>query len=107
MRASQDELRSPRRWGGLGVSGALTFPDGRDGRCGSPHWGYVIRGALRVSYPDHEEVVTAGDAYYVAPGHLEIILQDAELVDFSPSRTTAPEPGPPAAAPTIEGASRP
>jgi hypothetical protein len=107
MRASQDELGSPRRWGGLGVTGARTFSDGHDGRCDSPHWGYVVRGALRVSYPDHEEVVVAGDAYYVAPGHLGIALQDAELVDFSPSGATVPGPGPAVAAPTTEGASRP
>jgi hypothetical protein len=49
-----------------------------------PHWGYVIRGALRVEYPDHEELISAGDAYYVAPGHLDIHLVDAELVDFGP-----------------------
>ena len=54
-----------------------------------PHWGYVIRGALRVEYPDHEELVSAGDAYYVAPGHLDIQLVDAELVDFAPRGPSA------------------
>lgn len=44
----------------------------------------MIRGVLRVAYPDHDEVISAGDAYYVAPGHLDIYLGDAELVDFGP-----------------------
>jgi hypothetical protein len=35
-----------------------------DGRCPCPHWGYVIKGRLRVKYTDHEEVLSAGEVYY-------------------------------------------
>ena len=55
-----------------------------DDRCSCPHWGYVIKGRLRVRYKDHEEVLSAGDAYYMAPGHLPIFDEDTELVEFSP-----------------------
>src|SRR5438874_11839862 len=41
-----------------------------DDRCQCPHWGYVIRGRMRVLYPGREEVIGAGEVYYMEPGHL-------------------------------------
>ncbi len=55
-----------------------------DGRCPCPHWGYVIRGRLRVRYPDHDEVISAGDVYYLAPGHIPVVEEPLEVVEFSP-----------------------
>jgi hypothetical protein len=80
-------------WADMNV-GLETFPAGTelepvfkglpDDRCQCPHWGYVIRGRMRVRYKDHEEVVNAGDAYYMAPGHVPIFDEDTEIVEFSP-----------------------
>ncbi len=53
-------------------------------RCQCPHWGYVIKGRLRVEYADRMEVIGAGDAYYLAPGHVAICEEDSEVVEFSP-----------------------
>ena len=36
-------------------------------------------------YADHDEVFTAGDAYYGAPGHLPLLFAGTELVEFSPT----------------------
>jgi hypothetical protein len=83
MRASQHDLGSPVAWGELGVTNAGTLAGRCEGTCRGHHWGYVISGVVRVSYPDHGEVLTAGDAYYVAPGHLAIDVGDAELVAFT------------------------
>ncbi len=55
-----------------------------DDRCQCPHWGYVIKGRLRVEYADRVEVIDAGDAYYLAPGHVAICEEDSEVVEFSP-----------------------
>ena len=55
-----------------------------DDRCQCPHWGYVIKGRLRVRYKDHDEVINAGDAYYLQPGHLPYFEEDTEVVEFSP-----------------------
>ena len=55
-----------------------------DDRCQCPHWGYVVKGRLRVRYEDHVETLRAGDAYYMAPGHLPSYDEDTELVEFSP-----------------------
>lgn len=52
--------------------------------CQCPHWGYVIKGRMRVIYPDREELVNAGDIYYLAPGHNVICEESGELVEFSP-----------------------
>jgi len=56
-----------------------------DDRCQCPHWGVVLSGRIIFRYPDHDEVYTAGDAYYGAPGHLPLLFAGTELVEFSPT----------------------
>jgi len=56
-----------------------------DDRCQSPHWGYVIRGALTFHYAGHSETYRAGDAYYAPPGHVPVVSAGTELVEFSPT----------------------
>lgn len=60
-----------------------------DDRCQCPHWGYVIKGRLRFRYGAHEEVYEAGDAYYAPPGHLAVLEEGVEYVEFSPSHELA------------------
>ena len=64
-----------------------------DGRCPCPHWGYVIKGRLRVKYASHEEVLCARQVYYLAPGPIPVVEEPPEIVEFSPSadyeKTTA------------------
>ena len=55
------------------------------GRCPCPHWGYVLKGRMVVRYADHEEVVEAGDAFYMAPGHAPEAEAGTEIVQFSPA----------------------
>ena len=55
-----------------------------DDRCQCPHWGYVLKGQARINYADHEEIVRAGDAYYLAPGHHVVYEAGTETVEFSP-----------------------
>jgi hypothetical protein len=38
--------------------------------CQSPHWGYLLAGAMTVSYAGHEETYQAVDAFYMTPGHV-------------------------------------
>ena len=80
-------------WGDMNVA-LEAFPGGFDAapffkglpddRCQCPHWGYVLKGRGRIRYADHEEVISAGDAYYLEPGHLPFIEEDIEVVEFSP-----------------------
>lgn len=67
-----------------GTDTAPVFKGLPDDRCQCPHWGYVLKGRMRIRYPDHEEIIEAGDAYYMVPGHLPFIEEDTEVVEFSP-----------------------
>jgi hypothetical protein len=55
-----------------------------DGHCQCPHWGYVLKGRIRVKYADREEVFSAGDLYYMEPGHTPLVEEDYEALEFSP-----------------------
>jgi len=86
-------LSRQAEWGDLNVA-LETYPAGTDpspllrglpdDRCQCPHWGYVLKGRLRVTYRGREETVNAGDAYYLAPGHVPFYEEETELVEFSP-----------------------
>lgn len=53
--------------------------------CQSPHWGYVIKGAVTVSYADgSQEAVRANDIFYWPPGHTVRVDEDADVILFSP-----------------------
>ena len=56
-----------------------------DDRCQCPHWGYVVSGELTVNYADATETLRAGDAYYLRPGHLTVLTDGTEVVEFSPT----------------------
>ena len=56
-----------------------------DDRCQSPHWGVVLRGRLTYRYPDREETIEAGEAYYAPPGHTPFVHAGTEVVEFSPT----------------------
>ncbi|RBI61115.1 cupin domain-containing protein [halophilic archaeon] len=53
-------------------------------RCQCPHWGYLLSGRMTVLYADHEEVVEAGEIYYMAPDHTIEIDAGTVLIEFSP-----------------------
>ena len=56
-----------------------------DDRCQCPHWGIVLKGKLVYHYPDGDDVVTAGEAYYAPAGHTPEIFAGTEVVEFSPT----------------------
>ncbi len=56
-----------------------------DDRCQCPHWGYLIKGSFRVTYRgEPDEIVRAGEAYHLRPGHFVQTLEPVELVELSP-----------------------
>jgi hypothetical protein len=55
------------------------------GNCSCPHWGYVLSGRVIVRYPDREEILEAGDAFYMPPGHAPEAEEGTELIQFSPT----------------------
>jgi uncharacterized protein DUF861 len=102
MRASRDELPEllgaalrATDWGDLRTI-AISLPAGTDlapllkglpdDLCSCPHWGYVIKGQMRLSYAGGQnvEVLRAGDLYYLPPGHTGVVEEDFEGIEFSP-----------------------
>jgi len=82
-------------WGDLQVE-FESFPAGLDtapllqglpgNACPCPHWGYVFKGRFLIRYADHEEIVTAGDAFYMAPGPRARVPGGHRDVRAQPSR---------------------
>ena len=56
-----------------------------DDRCSCSHWGYVLKGRMTFRFDDREEVMEAGDAFYLPAGHIPIVEAGTEYVQFSPS----------------------
>jgi hypothetical protein len=56
-----------------------------DDRCQCPHWGYLFKGSMLVRYADHEGTISAGQAFYMPPGHAPEALEACELIQFSPT----------------------
>jgi hypothetical protein len=54
--------------------------------CQCPHWGYVLKGKIRMHTGTGLHDYEAGQAFYWAPGHAPEMLEDSEYVDFSPTR---------------------
>ena len=54
-------------------------------RCQCDHWGYLFKGSFRVTYQDGpDEIVRAGEAYRLRPGHFVQTLEPVELIEISP-----------------------
>jgi hypothetical protein len=54
-------------------------------RCQCDHWGYLFKGSFRVAYDDApDEIVRAGEAYHLRPGHFVQTLEPVELIEISP-----------------------
>ncbi|MFD3720807.1 hypothetical protein [Streptomyces sp. NPDC058674] len=56
-----------------------------DDLCPCPHWGYLLKGTLRMHTKEGTRDYTAGEAFYWAPGHAPEAVEDVEYVDFSPT----------------------
>ncbi|WP_166253522.1 cupin domain-containing protein [Marinobacter salicampi] len=53
--------------------------------CQSPHWGYVVEGAITALYSDgSEETSRRGDLFYWPPGHSVRAEENTDIVMFSP-----------------------
>ena len=94
MQAPGTIMRAITGYGGMTV-GFNELPAGTDlapllqglknNSCQCPHWGYVVDGMVRLKYDDGtEETLTAGDVFYMPPGHTAVVEKDLKLLDFSP-----------------------
>ena len=86
-------------WGGMSIA-VNQMPAGTDlsplleglknNCCQVPHWGYILKGKLRMKYEDGtENVLQEGDVFYMPPGHTGVVEEDLKLLDFSPQEAFA------------------
>ena len=53
-----------------------------DDRCPGAHWGYVLKGRLRITHADdREEILQAGDFYHLPPGHTGVAEEDTDFIE--------------------------
>jgi hypothetical protein len=88
------ELRTYELGGGM-TTAFMRVPKGADFRpalvglagdlCQCPHWGYLLKGRLKMHTANGDQVYEAGQSFYWAPGHAPEALEDTEYVDFSPT----------------------
>ena len=53
--------------------------------CQAPHWGFIVTGEVVVSYTDGtEEKCVGNDLFHWPPGHSVRVIEDAEVILFSP-----------------------
>lgn len=56
-----------------------------DDACHAPHWGFMIAGQVVVSYTNGtEETCSSQDLFYWPPGHSVRVVDDSEVILFSP-----------------------
>jgi hypothetical protein len=70
---------------GAGTDIAPLLQGLKNDHCQAPHWGYLAKGVVVVTYTNGTtDKVKAGDLYYWPPGHSVRVEEDAELLMFSP-----------------------
>jgi hypothetical protein len=79
-----DETNSAVETFSANVKPVFLFLELPDNRWQCPHWGFMLKGQIRVQYTDREEVITAGDLYYLPAGQAILIEEETEVIEFSP-----------------------
>ena len=96
MEAPGTTMRNLKGYGGMTVA-FNELPAGTDftpllqgltnNSCQCPHWGHIIEGEFLVKYDDGtEETLTAGDVFYMPPGHTAMVTKDLKYLEFSPEK---------------------
>lgn len=52
--------------------------------CSGDHWGYLVKGRLRVTYPDgSQETLTTGDFFHLPAGHTSVAEEATDFVEIT------------------------
>lgn len=96
MQTPDTTMRAQPNYGGMTVC-FNELPKGTDftplleglanDSCHCAHWGYVFEGEMLVKYDDgSEDLIRAGDVFYLPPGHTAIVEKDIKFIDFNPTK---------------------
>ena len=53
--------------------------------CHCPHFGYLLKGKLTVTYADRVEEIGPGDVFLMSPGHVPAAEAGSEFIQISPT----------------------
>lgn len=82
-------------WGGMtvafwqmpGADSKPMFKGSPIDSCSSPHWGYMIKGSMQITYDDGaEETINAGDVFHLPAGHNGKSDKELVWIEFSPDK---------------------
>lgn len=84
-------------WGAMRVA-VVSVPAGADfgpllaglpnDRCQAEHWGYVIKGRLRVTdSANQDETLVGGDYFHLSPGHTGFAEEETEFIEIGEPHT--------------------
>lgn len=72
----------------VGFDSAPLYRGLPDGMCPCDHWCYLVRGKLCYRFADGETAnFEANEAFHVRAGHIADVIEEAELIEFTPSST--------------------
>lgn len=55
--------------------------------CQVAHWGYLEKGSLKaIDKEGNSEVISAGEVFYMPPGHTAVVIEDLRIIEFSPQK---------------------
>ncbi len=94
LEAPDTSIRAQVGWGGMAMA-FLKLPAGTDlgplleglpdDKCQCPHWGYMLKGRMTLSYKDGaNEQLEAGQVFFWPPGHTASVEEDVEIIELSP-----------------------
>ena len=71
---------------GAGTDIAPLLKGLHDDACHAPHWGIITAGEVVITYTNgrDEETCVTDDLFYWPPGHSVRVVEDAEVLMFSP-----------------------
>ena len=95
MEAPGTKMHMQTGWGGMAVAyNVMPVTDSRpmlkglpNDSCPAPHWGYMIKGSMQITYDDGtEETIGAGDVFYMPAGHNALSNEEIVWIEFSPEK---------------------
>jgi hypothetical protein len=98
MEAPGTKMRMQVGWGGMAVAynempsideknAPALFEGLPNNSCPCPHWGYMIKGSMHLRYDNgNEEVINAGEVFYIPGGHIGWSETGMDWIEFSPEK---------------------
>jgi hypothetical protein len=95
MEAPGTKMQMQTAWGGMAVAynqfppmdSAPMLKGLPNDSCPCPHWGYMLKGTMKLTYDDGSaETIKAGEVFYIPAGHNGMMDENSSWIEFSPEK---------------------